>query len=147
MAFDLGSIIGSGIGDSVAKIIGLFKVDPNLALQQTEAIEKMKSDLQNKLVDQITAQIDVDKQEAANANLFVSGWRPFIGWVCGAGLLCQYLIGPIFTWINAIYSTHPTPFPPLDLGTLLTLLLGMLGLGGLRSYEKVNGAVGADKLQ
>ena len=147
MAFDLGSIIGAGIGDSVAKIIGMFKVDPTVALQQTEAIEKMKSDLQNKLVDQITAQIDVDKQEASNANIFVAGWRPFIGWVCGVGLLCQYLIGPIFTWLDALVSTHPTPFPPLDLGTLLTLLLGMLGLGGMRSYEKVNGAVGADKLQ
>ena len=146
MAFDLGSIIGSNVGDAIAKVIGLFKVDPTVALENSEKIEELKANLQGKLVDQISAQIDVDKAEAANANMFVAGWRPFIGWVCGVGLLTQFLINPFATFIAALFK-HPIVFPALDLGTLLTLLFGMLGLGGMRTYEKVQGAPGADKLQ
>jgi len=146
MAFDIGSILGSGIGDAVAKIIGCFKVSPDLALEKQTEIEKIKADLQGKLIDQITAQIDVDKQEAANANMFVAGWRPAIGWICGLGLMVQFLVNPIATWICALRG-KPITFPSLDLGTLMTLLFGMLGLGAMRSAEKIQGAVGADKLQ
>jgi len=76
--------------------------------------------------------------EAASPNIFVAGWRPFIGWVCGSGLACQFVVGPFVTWIAALLG-RPVVFPTLDMGTLLTLLLGMLGLGGMRTYEKVNG--------
>jgi hypothetical protein len=146
MAFDIGSIVGSGIGDAIAKIIGCFKVSPDLALEKSTEVEKIKADLQGKLIDQITAQIEVDKQEATNANMFVAGWRPFIGWVCGVGLGVQFLVNPLATWITALLG-HPIQFPSLDLGTLMTLLFGMLGLGAMRSYDKSQGAVGSDKLQ
>lgn len=146
MAFDIGSFLGSNIGDAVAKIIGCFKVSPDLALEKQVEVEKIKAELQEKLIDQITAQIDVDKQEAANTNMFVAGWRPFCGWVCGVGLGVQFLVNPIATWVAALYG-HPISFPQLDLGTLITLLLGMLGLGGLRSYDKAQGAVGSSNLQ
>ena len=84
-------------------------------------------------------QTDVNKVEAANTRLFISGWRPFIGWVCGSGLACQFIVGPLVTWACALAGKAVT-FPSLDLGTLLTLLLGMLGLGGMRTYEKINKA-------
>ena len=71
-------------------------------------------------------QLEVNKVEAANANLFVSGWRPFVGWVCGLGLAYS-VIGPAFS------------LPVANLETLLTVLFGMLGLGGLRTFEKVKG--------
>lgn len=83
-------------------------------------------------------QLDVDKTEAANPNPFVSGWRPFVGWVCGLGMASQFVIGPLFTWASTLWG-HPTPFPTLDLSTLLTLLFGMLGLGAMRTTEKING--------
>jgi hypothetical protein len=83
-------------------------------------------------------QVEIDKIEAANSNLFVAGWRPFIGWVCGVGLATQFLIGPLFTWIAAMFG-KTVVFPVLDLGTLATLLFGMLGLSGMRTVEKVNG--------
>jgi hypothetical protein len=70
--------------------------------------------------------------------MFVAGWRPFIGWVCGAGLATQFLVGPLFTWVAALLG-KPVVFPVLDLSTLVTLLIGMLGLGGMRTLEKVNG--------
>lgn len=146
MAFDIGSILGSNIGDAIAKVIGCFKVSPDLALEKQTEIEKIKGELQGKLIDQITAQIDVDKQEASNANMFVAGWRPAIGWICGLGLFVQFIVNPLATWIAALRG-HAIQFPSLDLGTLMTLLFGLLGLGAMRTVEKVQGAVGSDKLQ
>lgn len=138
MAFNLSALIGGSIGDAFAKIVGVFKVPPEKALEAQTELEKIRLELEAKLVDQVTAQIEVNKVEAANPNLFVAGWRPAIGWICGAGLAIQFIVNPIATWIAAL-AKHPILFPSLDLGTLLTLLLGMLGLGGLRTYEKVQG--------
>ncbi len=146
MGFDISSIIGGSIGDAFAKIVGVFKVSPEKALEAQTQLETIRLGLEQQLVQQVTAQIEVDKQEASNASIFVAGWRPFIGWICGSGLACQFILGPIFTWVSALIK-HPTAFPTLDLGTLMTLLLGMLGLGGMRTYEKVNAAVGSTKLQ
>jgi len=87
---------------------------------------------------QIAGQMDVNKAEAANPNVFVSGWRPFIGWVCGLGFGVQFVFGPLAEWGSALYG-HPVKFPPMDTGTMMPLLLGMLGLGGLRTAEKIQG--------
>lgn len=85
-------------------------------------------------------QIDVNKIEAADPSLFKSGWRPFVGWTCGVGLCTQLLIGPTATWI-ATLAGHPVPFPALDMGTLLTVLGGLLGLSYHRTQERLAGAV------
>lgn len=142
MAFDWTSLIGGSVTDGVAKIISLFKVDPNLALAHQADLEKIQADMQNKLVDAVqamsAAQNAVNAAEAASPKLFIAGWRPFIGWVCGAGLSFQFIVGPLVTWIAAL-AKHAVAFPQLDMGTLLTLLLGMLGLGGMRTFEKVSG--------
>ena len=87
----------------------------------------------------VQGQLDVNKAEAANPSRFTSGWRPFIGWVCGAALACQYIARPLLAW-GGIVTGHPLPeLPGID-DNLWQLMLGMLGLGGLRSYEKVKGA-------
>jgi len=83
-------------------------------------------------------QTDINQAEATNPNLFVSGWRPFVGWVCGWGLAYQFLVRPIANGFASIFERTGT-FPDLDLGTLITLLFGMLGLGTLRTTEKVKG--------
>jgi hypothetical protein len=145
MAFDLSSLIGGSIGDAFQKIMGVFKVDPTIAAQNATEITKIQLELQGKLIDQVSAQLAVDQAEASNQRLFVAGWRPAIGWVCGLGLFVQFIVNPLATW-GAALAKHPIAFPSLDLGTLMTLLLGMLGLGGMRTYEKVNSAPGADKL-
>lgn len=152
MAFNLASILGSNLGDLFKEVVGAFKVDPTVKAQLQAAIDQNAAvlaqkelDLDSKIQDAVAAQIDVDKQEASSENVFVAGWRPFIGWICGVGLGCQFIIGPLFTWIATLLK-HPTPFPTLDLGTLMTLLLGMLGLGGMRTYEKIQQVPGADKV-
>ena len=83
------------------------------------------------------AQAAINQTEAANPNLFVSGWRPFVGWVCGLGLAYAFLIKPIASPL--IQKWCGVPMEALDVGTLLTLLFGMLGLGGMRTVEKLSG--------
>ena len=87
-------------------------------------------------------QSDVDKVEAASTSVFIAGWRPYVGWICGTGLGLQVIIAPLFTWISALVG-HPTPFPKMDDALLQSTLAGMLGLGyGLRTYEKFKGVAG-----
>lgn len=142
MALNIQDLVGSSFTDGIAKIISLFKLDPNVAAQHAADLEKINADLQTKILDGVqqmsVAQNAVNQAEAANPKMFISGWRPFIGWVCGSGLAFQFVIGPIATWVAAL-AKHPVTFPALDMGTLLTLLLGMLGLGGMRTFEKVSG--------
>ena len=83
------------------------------------------------------AQAAINQTEAANPNLFVSGWRPFVGWVCGLGLAYAFLIKPIASPLVQKWSG--VPMEALDVGTLLTLLFGMLGIGGMRTVEKLSG--------
>ena len=86
----------------------------------------------------IQGQLDTNKAEAGSPNMFVAGWRPFVGWICGTGFGVQFVIGPLCEW-GASMAGHPVKFPQMDLGTMMPLLLGMLGLGGMRSFEKVQG--------
>lgn len=82
-------------------------------------------------------QQDINKVEAANASIFVSGWRPFIGWTCGGGLAYQFILRPLLIWVSGMFEFVPPP--SLEMDTLVTLLLGMLGLGSLRTAEKIKG--------
>lgn len=87
---------------------------------------------------QIVGQMDINKAEAASPHLFVAGWRPFIGWVCGSGFAVQFVIGPLGEWASAL-AGHQVNFPQMDLGTMMPLLFGMLGLGAYRTAEKIQG--------
>ena len=113
----------------------LDRVLPDPAQQAAAKLELMKLQ-QNGELAQITGQMEINKVEAASSSLFVSGWRPSIGWVCGAGFAVQFVIGPLAEWGSALYG-HPVKFPQMDTGTMMPLLLGMLGLGGLRTAEKL----------
>lgn len=81
------------------------------------------------------SQIEVNKVEAANSNLFVSGWRPFIGWTCGLGMFGNFITIPFANFVLALLEiTIVIPLVPLE--TMMPVLMGMLGLGAMRSYEK-----------
>lgn len=84
-------------------------------------------------------QIEVNKIEAAADSLFKGGWRPYVGWVCGGGLTYQFMLRPILGWVAENVANWAPP-PSLEMETLLTLLLGLLGLGGYRTLEKVKGS-------
>lgn len=82
-------------------------------------------------------QIETNRIEAAHSSIFVSGWRPFTGWICATSLGFNYMCIPFFNYIS-LYFDLPT-VPTLDMSTMMPVLLGMLGLGGLRSFEKTKG--------
>ena len=87
----------------------------------------------------VQGQMEINKAEAASSNPFTSGWRPFIGWTCGVAFAVQFVFGPLAVWSSRLYG-HPVDFPAMDMGEMMPVLLGMLGLGGLRTFEKVKGA-------
>lgn len=100
--------------------------------------EEQKAELAGALA-VMQGQLDVNKVEAASSSTFVAGWRPFIGWVCGAALCYTYILYPLLTWVVALWRPDMKP-PVLGIDNMLyELLLGMLGLGGLRTFEKVKG--------
>jgi len=84
------------------------------------------------------AQISVNKTEASSHSMFVAGWRPFCGWVTTLGLACNFLFIPIANFFLTL-TESPVTVPPLDLSEMMPVLLGMLGLGGLRTWEKTKG--------
>ena len=85
------------------------------------------------------AQIEVNKQEAQHRSIFVSGWRPFVGWITAVSLAWHFCLVPIILFTTTIVGIEIPELPSFDMETLTTILLGMLGLGGLRSFEKYKG--------
>ncbi len=77
--------------------------------------------------------------EAAHTSIFVAGWRPFIGWICGVGILWAFVAQPVVTWYLAITGSAVS-VPEINTDGLYQLVLAMLGMGGLRTFEKLKGA-------
>ena len=86
----------------------------------------------------VQGQLAINQAEASNPSVFVSGWRPAIGWICGMACAWNWIGLPIAKLGLALYG-HPITISPADIGEMMPILLGMLGLGGLRTMEKVNG--------
>ena len=124
--------------DFGGKLLDKFVQDP---AQKAQAALQLLQMQQSGELQQMVAQLDVDKTEAANPNVFISGWRPFVGWICATAFGVNYIIGPMGTWIAAL-AGHPIAFPNIDVTSMMPVLLGMLGLGAYRTYEKVNDAAG-----
>jgi hypothetical protein len=113
------------------------KIFPDPA-QASEAKLKLLELQQNGELAIMTSQTDINKTEASNGSVFVSGWRPAIGWVCALALAYQYLLRPLMTWGFMAAGYNFPPMVGLD-ENLWQLMMGMLGLGGLRTFEKVQG--------
>ena len=112
----------TGIIDKVAGHVDKFTLDKQ---EKAELIVEINK-----------AQLEVNKVEAGHTSKFVSGWRPFTGWICATALGYHYILQPLLTFV--LYSFgNQIELPVFDMTTLTTVLLGMLGLGGMRSFEKV----------
>ena len=85
------------------------------------------------------AQVEVNKAEAQHRSIFVAGWRPFIGWVCGIALAYHFVLAPFIVFGVAWFGAEIPELPAFDMDSLMTVLLGMLGIGGMRSFEKAKG--------
>jgi len=124
---------------SILPVVGdvLDRFFPNKE-EKAKAAREIEARLSEHLAQIDVAQIRVNEKEASHRNLFVAGWRPFIGWSCGLALFYTYLAQPVVTFI-LIQRGQYVDLPPIDLGAMMPVLLGMLGLGGLRSWEKSKG--------
>lgn len=120
----------SGLATS---IISRIWPDKTEAQKQLFALELQKELAASELA---KGQIEINKVEAAHSNLFVSGWRPFIGWVCGCAFAWQYVIAPMLTFLIVISGQANPNLPVFGMDVMLPVLMGMLGLGGLRTLEK-----------
>ena len=89
--------------------------------------------------EQVLAQLEVNKAEAASGSLFKGGWRPAIGWICGLALFWSFILQPFLVFFLLVFGVDLPPLPEVSTADLMPILLGMLGLGGLRTFEKTKG--------
>ena len=125
----LGSLFGGGIAEpikAIGNIIDDVYTSDEEKLSKKEAMARLE--MKPHMV-----QTEINKVEAQHRSPFVAGWRPFIGWVCGAGLGMSFIVNPFIQWITG----RPGPEMPLD--AMMTLVTALLGLGAMRTFEKMNG--------
>jgi len=128
--------------DPLSAVAGLAdtlinKIWPDPAAKASAEALLIKTQMEAALAS-VQQQIDINKIEAASTNIFVSGWRPFVGWACGAAFAAHFLLLPILNWLAQLFG-HDSIVIPFDMSTLSTVLMGMLGLGTMRSLEKIKG--------
>jgi hypothetical protein len=106
------------------------------------AAEKAKAEMEAELIrvgnEAALAQVEVNKVEAAHSSVFVAGWRPSIGWVCAAGLAWAFVVAPVASWALMVLGVK-AELPAIQFDHLFELVLAMLGIGGLRTFEKLRG--------
>jgi hypothetical protein len=132
-----------GIDDAITAVATLVddavkRIWPDATAVELAKIEQLKSeiDLKTKLM---LGQLDINRVEAASENWFTSGWRPYVGWVCGSALAYSAIIEPIARFIASVCFGYIGPFPLIDTTITLQVLLGMLGFGATRSLDKYLG--------
>ena len=115
------------------EIIGKFIEDKDQKNKLAHEIATMAEKHAQELA---KGQMAINAEEAKHRNIFVAGWRPFIGWTCGVALFAHFILFPSADVITAYLGYEAVSYPAFDMDSLMTILLGMLGLGGLRSFEK-----------
>ena len=140
----MGLLDVSGVGsvfDFCGKVIDKIFPDKDKAneaklemfkLQQASEGQQIQNEFQLSI-----QQAAINVEEAKNGSVFVSGWRPAVGWVCVIALAYHYVLSPFAYWTAKCFFPAVPALPSLDLGELMTLLIGMLGLGAMRSFDKV----------
>jgi hypothetical protein len=119
---------------SVMEVAGRFL--PEDKEKRAAAEREIEAQLTMHLAKIDLAQLDINKTEAAHRSVFVSGWRPAIGWTCGAAMALNFLIFPLASFVLA-QTGHLIELPTLDMSEMMPVLMGLLGLGGLRTVEKI----------
>lgn len=135
------SILQPIIGPVINRILDLI---PNTN-ERARAKEDFERALLDATIEAQNAQAEINKIEAGHKSLFVAGWRPFIGWVCGVGVLWSFLLEPFLRWVAVVWAVKElSTLPSLDTGPLFSLVTALLGMGTLRTFEKIKG-VSRDK--
>jgi len=120
----------------VSNLLGKFIEDKDMKNKLAHEVATMAETHAQELA---KGQIEINKAEAQHKSIFVAGWRPFIGWTCGVALCWHFVLQPIVMFLSAYIGFQIPELPEFDMGSLMTILGGLLGLGGLRTYEKQKG--------
>lgn len=134
------------IGDlfnSVKDVVSEVVVDKDKRDQVNLELRRIEDQAQARLDAQVQGQIEVNKVEAANGSVFVAGWRPAIGWVGAVALLWAFVVGPAIQWIGQMFG-HNIAIPDPNFSELMPLIFAILGIGGMRSFEKIKGVATND---
>jgi len=125
------------LGPGLKMIEKLVDRIPDPAAKERATLE-MQADLLKYAAEQSTAQMEVNKVEAAHQSIFVAGWRPFIGWMGGVSLGYAFLLQPILSWLLALLGVT-TPLPEPNTADMMALVTAMLGVTAARSFDKWRG--------
>lgn len=133
--FDIPGAIGAGSA-LISKIID--KIAPDADLEMKAKLNLALVEMQNEY-SVVLKQLEINNTEAASSAKFVAGWRPFVGWVCGSALAYVALVEPFARFIAVVAFGYAGEFPAVDTEITLQVLLGLLGLAGMRSFDKARG--------
>lgn len=134
----LGKLFGGGIGqiaqpvEAVGNVLDKLFTSDDERLDRAEALQRLAQQPQ-------LAQTEINKIEAQHRSIFVAGWRPAVGWICAAAMGYQYVLRDLLAWAMAVWAPDIAPPPALALDAMMTVLMGLLGLGTLRTVEKMGG--------
>lgn len=126
------------IGTIVEKVIPDPQAAADAKLRALELAQKGELAALDAEMRLALGQIEVNKAEATT-DMFRGGWRPAVGWTCVFGLAYQFILQPLLPWLVTLFGAQVPPLPTIDNESLMVLLTGMLGLGGLRTFERVKG--------
>ncbi len=140
-------VLSGGIIEGIGKVADeLITSDEERAEKENEKLKtSLKYKLENNILDKkiMLGQIETNKAEASHSSIFIAGWRPAIGWIGAIALGYQFVLYPFLTWIwtflqaRQIIPNEIACPPILDIGALWTIITGMLGIGAMRSFDKV----------
>jgi hypothetical protein len=121
---------------AVTDLVAKFVPDKDLQI-------KIQNDLAIKLAEieaaQVASQAEVNKAEAQSGNVFASSWRPLVGYICAVAFAWQFVLQPFFSFLYTMITHQPAPVVALQSDALMSLLFGLLGISGMRSWEKIKG--------
>src|SRR6056300_742064 len=115
----------------VSNLLGKFIEDKDMKNKLAHEVATMADRHAQELA---KGQLEINKAEASHRSIFVAGWRPFVGWTCGVALCWHFVLAPFVIFASAYAGVALPDLPTFDMSSLLTVLMGMLGLGGLRSF-------------
>ena len=122
----------------IGQLVGAAAPILDKFIEDKDAKNKIKAELEQSLIGLQAAQAAANVEQAKHSSLFVAGARPAIMWICALGLLTNFFLMPLAEWATSIWAPD-TPLPSLNSEELMTLTLALLGLGGMRSFEKAKG--------
>jgi len=133
--FGIDDVLTTG-SNLITTIVNKFA--PDATTVEHDKMTQALTELQNQYA-LLLAQVDVNKTEATSTSVFVSGWRPFIGWVCGISLAYVSILEPFIRFVATVFFKYTGTFPVINTEITLQVLIGILGLGAYRSYDKLKG--------